>query len=160
MLDIRNTQANTKRRIKWSRKKKLPCGGIWVCAVYVCLTLHVCLQFSVMIIQSASLHPKVGLNVQNCPQACKTWTADTHTHECTRTHTTSNNNTHTRLQAHKPSQAVWLSLGRCWTCSTLLPSANQAILGQPLCQTGLLHQKHSKETLPLSHYIFECIWIN
>lgn len=64
-----------------------------MCAVYVCLTLHVCLQFSVMIIQSASLHPKVGLNVQNCPQACKTWTADTytsahgHTQPQTTTHT-------------------------------------------------------------------------
>lgn len=57
-----------------------------MCAVYVCLPLHVCLQFSVMIIQSASLHPKVDLNVQNCPQACKTWTADTHTRVHTDTH--------------------------------------------------------------------------
>lgn len=136
-----------------------------MCAVYVCLTLHVCLQFSVMIIQSASLHPKGGLNVQNCPQACKTWTADTHTH--TRVHTDTHNLKQQYTQEAPGSQTKPGSLTFFGEMlDLLLSSANQAILGQPLCQTGLLHQKHSNATSSLNttrklylypHYIFECI---
>lgn len=129
-------------------------------AVYVCLTLHVCLQFSVMIIQSASLHPKVGLNVQNCPQACKTWTADTHTH--TRVHTDTHNLKQQYTQEAPGSQTKPGSLTffgemldllhpavQCQPSNSRPASVPDWTLTSETQQCNIITE-HYKETLPLS----------
>lgn len=113
-----------------------------------------------MIIQSASLHPKVGLNVQNCPQACKTWTADTHTH--TRVHTDTHNLKQQYTQEAPGSQTKPGSLTffgemldllhpavQCQPSNSRPASVPDWTLTSETQQCNIITE-HYKETLPLS----------
>lgn len=127
-----------------------------MCAVYVCLTLHVCLQFSVMIIQSASLHPKVGLNVQNCSQAGKTWTADTRVH--TDTHNLKQQHTHEAPGSQtQPGSLTFFGemldllhpAAQCQPSNSRPASVPDWTLTSETQQCNIITE-HYKETLPLS----------